>query len=86
MLKGNLRLLFIDDSLTREEAVSRLCWLMGLQKDSRDLLPRLNNLQDKTLGSVCQLTRITDVNKVRPSQHFYQVNRRCSCYSVVLKK
>ncbi|KAK5645259.1 hypothetical protein RI129_006559 [Pyrocoelia pectoralis] len=74
VLKSNLCLLFTSDNLTREEAVSRLCWLLTTQTNSRSLLPRLNSLKDKVLSKACHVQRIADINKERPAQHFYQAN------------
>ncbi|RZC42072.1 rotatin [Asbolus verrucosus] len=72
VIKGNIQVLFGPDVLMREEAFSRLCWLLASQTDSRDMLPRLNNLYDKALPNVCQIQRIFDINKNRTAQHFYQ--------------
>jgi hypothetical protein len=73
VIKGNVHILFGYESATREEAFSRLCWLLASQTDSREMLPRLNNLHDKALPNACQIQRLLDVNKNRTTQHFYQV-------------
>ncbi|XP_044270747.1 rotatin isoform X1 [Tribolium madens] len=72
VVKANICLLFTDESQVREEAFSRLCWLLAAQTDSKEMLPRLNNLYDKALPNVCQIQRLFDVNKNRTTQHFYQ--------------
>lgn len=74
VIKGNLLALFNHDGNIREEAFSRLCWLLASQHDSREMLPRLNNLYDKALPNVCQCQRILDINRIRVVHHFYQVN------------
>ncbi|XP_031350383.1 rotatin isoform X3 [Photinus pyralis] len=74
VLKSNLCLLFVGDSLAREEAVSRLCWLLTTQTNSRNLLPRMNSLRDKALSKACHVQRVADINRERPAQHFYQAN------------
>lgn len=80
VVKGNIHMLYSNDGAVREEAFSRLCWLLGTQKNSRDLLPRLSSLysNNKSLMNACQLKRVVDLNnKTRNShninQHFYQV-------------
>ncbi|GJQ85225.1 hypothetical protein Trydic_g13065 [Trypoxylus dichotomus] len=72
ILKGNCCLLFSEDSSVRDEAVSRLCWFLASQGDTRDLLPRINNLFDKSLGLCCQIRHVYDLNKVQATQHYYQ--------------
>ncbi|KAF5272203.1 hypothetical protein FQA39_LY01285 [Lamprigera yunnana] len=72
ILKGNLCLLFVNDKITREEALSRLLWILTLQKDSRDLLPRLNSLQNKVLNNILHIQKPSDINRDRSSQQFYQ--------------
>lgn len=72
-------MLFNEDNAIRDETVSRLCWLLASQGDSRDLLPRINNLFDKSLSLCCQIKHVYDINKVQATQHYYQVtalNRR----------
>ncbi|KRT81126.1 hypothetical protein AMK59_5745, partial [Oryctes borbonicus] len=72
ILKGNCCLLFHDNSSVRDEAVARLCWLLASQGDTQDLLPRINNLFDKSLSMCCQIKGVYDLNKMQASQHYYQ--------------
>lgn len=75
VLKGNIEILFSKDAEDRNEAVSRICWLLSLQENSRDLLPKLNSVHDRILNSACQLRIVYDVNKNRSNQHYYEVKR-----------
>lgn len=70
-----MELLFANDATIRNEAISRICWLLASQEGARDLLPKLSNLQDKALASVCQLRLVYDVNKNRNTQHYYEVRQ-----------
>lgn len=72
IIKSNIQLLYTEESLLREEAFSRLCWLLATQPNSRQTLPRLNNLYDKALANICTKQIQFDVNKFRQTQHFYQ--------------
>ncbi|KAL1501895.1 hypothetical protein ABEB36_007134 [Hypothenemus hampei] len=72
MLKINVQLLFNKDSLIRDEAFSRLCWLLAKQENCRDYLPKFNTIYDKALSNVCNIKSTVDVNKLRKSEHFYQ--------------
>lgn len=74
MLKTNIQFLFLEDAALRDEAFSRLCWLLSSQKNCRDFLPKVNMLYDNSIASVCLPKTTTDVNKVRRANgHFYQV-------------
>ncbi|XP_015437120.1 PREDICTED: rotatin [Dufourea novaeangliae] len=55
VLKGNLRYLFSSESDIRQEAVRRLIWLLGKEKDSVKKFPRLSSLHGLPLGSLCIL-------------------------------
>lgn len=68
-----MEILFCADAQARDEAVSRLCWVLASQDNAAKLLPRLNNLHDKMLASACQVLRPIDLNRNRNTQHFYQV-------------
>ncbi|KAJ8927426.1 hypothetical protein NQ314_020096, partial [Rhamnusium bicolor] len=72
MLKCNIQFLFANDAYLRDEAFSRIYWLMASQENSREMLPKFNTLYDKALANVCHLKRVVDVNKVRYTEHFYQ--------------
>ncbi|KAI4460708.1 rotatin [Holotrichia oblita] len=74
ILRGNSCLLFSADGSIRDEAVSRICWLLASQGDNRDLLPRINNLLDKSLSMSCQIKHVYDLNKMQTNQHYYQAN------------
>lgn len=70
VLKGNLRFLFSSDEDIRYEAVCRLIWLLGKEKDSVKKLPRLSSLHDLPLSSLC----IFDRQRVfKRSEGSYQV-------------
>ncbi|XP_074031734.1 rotatin homolog anastral spindle 3 isoform X2 [Leptinotarsa decemlineata] len=72
MLKCNIQLLFTDDAYLREEAFSRVCWLLSSQENSREMLPKVNTLYDTSLAGVCRLKKVVDINKMRRTEHFYQ--------------
>ncbi|XP_076279078.1 rotatin homolog anastral spindle 3 isoform X3 [Lasioglossum baleicum] len=55
VFKGNLRYLFSLEGDIREEAVCRLIWLLGKEKDSVQKLPRLASLHGLPLNSLCIL-------------------------------
>ncbi|XP_076653624.1 rotatin homolog anastral spindle 3 isoform X2 [Halictus rubicundus] len=55
VFKGNLRYLFSLEGDIREEAVCRLIWLLGKEKDSVQKLPRLSSLHGLPLNSLCIL-------------------------------
>ncbi|XP_053987608.1 rotatin [Hylaeus volcanicus] len=63
VFKGNLRYLFSPDSTIREEAVCRLIWLLGKEKDSVKKLPRLSSLHGLPLSSLCILENQTSGKK-----------------------
>jgi hypothetical protein len=72
-LKGNLRLLFCGDPLTREEAVSRITWLMAREERAYEKLPDFSSLRGVLLNSVCLTDRPVDLGLRRIQNHFYQV-------------
>ncbi|CAH0554508.1 unnamed protein product [Brassicogethes aeneus] len=80
ILKSNAALLFSKDDTSRDEAYSRICWLLATQDDAKATLPRLNGLYDKALSNVCRQPKIVDLNKSRMTQHFYQPS---SLYQIV---
>ncbi|KAM0726292.1 Rotatin [Formica fusca] len=57
VLKGNLRFLYSPNSDIREEALCRLIWLLGKEKDSVQKLPRLSSLHGLPLSSLCIFER-----------------------------
>nr|XP_012136874.1 PREDICTED: rotatin isoform X2 [Megachile rotundata] len=69
VLKGNLRFLFSPDDDIREEAVCRLIWLLGKEKDSVQKLPRLSSLHGLPLNSLCIFER---QNVLKKSEGNYQ--------------
>lgn len=75
VLKGNLRLLFCNDPLTREEAVSRLTWLMTREERAYEKLPDFSSLRGLLLNSVCLTDRPVDLGYRGMQQHFYQVEK-----------
>ncbi|CAG9829728.1 unnamed protein product [Diabrotica balteata] len=72
MIKCNVEILFLDDSVWREEAFSRICWLLSSQDNFRELLPGFNTLYDTSLTGICKIKKMVDVNKIRRTEHFYQ--------------
>lgn len=74
MLKTNIQFLFLEDVAVRDEAFSRLCWLLSSQDNCRELLPKVNMLYDNSIACVCMPKQLQDVNKLRRgNNHFYQV-------------
>jgi hypothetical protein len=73
VLKGNLRLLFCSDPLTREEAVSRLTWLMTREERAYEKLPDFSSLRGLLLNSVCLTDTPVDLGSRRIQQNIYQV-------------
>nr|XP_022921045.1 uncharacterized protein LOC111429379 [Onthophagus taurus] len=61
IFKSNLSLLFSRHASVRNEAISRLCWLLSIQLDHNKLLPRLNYVSNK-LHNVCFAKYQVDVN------------------------
>lgn len=57
VIKGNSRLLYSSDSKLREEALCRLIFLLGCEKDSSKKLPRLSSLHGLPLSSLCIIER-----------------------------
>ncbi|XP_012536869.1 rotatin isoform X2 [Monomorium pharaonis] len=69
VLKGNLRFLYSPDNDIREEALCRLIWLLGKEKDSVQKWPRLSSLHGLPLSSLCIFER---KNFVKRSEGNYQ--------------
>lgn len=65
--------MFAKDSTIRNEAISRIIWLLALQEEAKSFLPKLANLQDQNLNSICMLRIVYDVNKNRNTNHYYEV-------------
>lgn len=63
----------MEDAAIRNEAITRILWLLSAQENSKDLLPKINSLEDKTLISVCHSKIVYNVNKNRNIQHYYEV-------------
>lgn len=75
MIKTNIEFLFLDDAAIRDEAFSRLCWLLSSQPNSREFLPKMNMLYESAIGNACLPKAPIDVNKARRGKdHFYQVS------------
>ncbi|XP_056634769.1 rotatin-like isoform X1 [Diorhabda sublineata] len=72
MVKCNVEFLFLDDPHWKEEAFSRICWLLSSQENARELLPGFNTLYDTSLTGICKVKKIVDINKFRRTDHFYQ--------------
>ncbi|XP_021941770.1 rotatin isoform X2 [Zootermopsis nevadensis] len=86
VLKGNLRLLFCSDPLTREEAVSRLTWIMNREERAFEKLPDFSSLRGLLLNSVCLTDRPVDLDHRRMQQHFYQVSSLCQVVELLKSK
>ncbi|XP_017780002.1 PREDICTED: rotatin [Nicrophorus vespilloides] len=87
IIRGNVGLLFCENSHIREEAVSRLCWILtSTKEENRDLLPRINNLHDRGLGFVCCVEKAIDYNKYKATQHFYQPSSLCQVMELLSSK
>ncbi|KAL0124951.1 hypothetical protein PUN28_006666 [Cardiocondyla obscurior] len=69
ILKGNLRFLYSSNNDIREEALCRLIWLLGKEKDSVQKLPRLLSLHGLPLSSLCVFERR---NVIKRSEGNYQ--------------
>lgn len=69
-------MLFVKDATTRNEALSRIFWLLAADEDSKNYLPKITTLQDKTLNSACHLKIVYDINKNRNTQHYYEVIKK----------
>lgn len=72
----------MKDGITRNEALSRILWLLTAQENHKDFLPKINSLQDKTLNAVCQLKTVYDINKNRNTQHYYEVTKKFFFYTL----
>lgn len=70
VLKGNLRFLYSPSNDIREEALCRLIWLLGKEKDSVQKLPRLSSLHGLPLSSLCIFE---PKNFIKRSEGNYQV-------------
>lgn len=75
VIKGNVQILFAKDHQVRSEAASRLSWMLASQPNSKGLLPRFNNLQDRMVANSLLCSYAVDVNKCRNTDHYYQVSR-----------
>lgn len=75
VLRGNLRLLFVKDSLTREEAISRLCWILTKEDPNGKKLPKMSVLEGVNLTSVCSSAKPQEPSRAR--QFFYSVGSLC---------
>ncbi|CAG9862356.1 unnamed protein product [Phyllotreta striolata] len=72
MLKSNIQFLFLEDPSLRDEAFSRICWLLSSQEKARELLPGFNALYDTSLVGIFRSKKMLDLNKMRRTEHFYQ--------------
>ncbi|CAH1155943.1 unnamed protein product [Phaedon cochleariae] len=86
MLKCNIEFLFSEEVYLREEAFSRISWLISSQEKSREMLPRFNTLYDSSLSTVCRLKKVVDVNKSRRTEHFYQPSSLHQVLEVLVSK
>ncbi|XP_069703739.1 rotatin isoform X2 [Periplaneta americana] len=74
VMKGNLRLLFCSDALTREEALLRLTWILTREERAFEKLPDFSSLRGVLLNSVCLLDHPIDLGVNRVQKNFYQVS------------
>ena len=80
-LKGNARLLFAADVRLREEALCRLIYLLGKEKDSSKKLPRLSSLHGLPLSSLCILERAQ--NRFKRCEGSYQTTSLLSVMELI---
>lgn len=73
MIKGNLLFLLSKEVSIKREAVSRLCWLLSLEKDSEKKIPKIKTLDDFTLLNVFQKTFMLDLSRIKVNRQFYEV-------------
>lgn len=71
IIKGNIRLLFSKDNLTRDEAISRLCWLLTKEDPNNEKLPRMSILQGLNLSAICSSVKPRELSRAK--QSFYSV-------------
>lgn len=69
-MKGNIRLLFSPIPDIRDEALYRLLWLLGQEKNASQKLPRLTSVHGLPLGSLCVFDKQTSAKR---SEGNYQV-------------
>lgn len=81
VLKGNARLLYAADSALREEALYRLIFLLGHEKDSSKKLPRLSSLHGLPLSSLCILERTS--RSFKRSEGSYQTSSLLSVLELI---
>ncbi|XP_014215575.1 rotatin [Copidosoma floridanum] len=72
VLRGNIRLLFSQISDAREEAICRIFWLLGQEKDSASKLPRLSTLHGLPLSSIFAIDK--QVSFKRSEGHYPKSN------------
>ncbi|XP_008212651.1 rotatin isoform X1 [Nasonia vitripennis] len=63
VLKGNIRLLFSPIPDIRDEALCRLFWLLGQEKNASQKLPRLTSLHGLPFGSLCVFDKQTSAKR-----------------------
>lgn len=74
VIKGNLTFLFNTDLAIRNEAVSRLCWLLTTEKDYEQKIPKIKSLDNCALSNVFQMNHHIDVGKLKSPRQFYEVS------------
>lgn len=75
LLKGNIRLLFSKNTLTRDEAISRLFWLLNKENSSNKKLPKMSVLTSLNLSGICATISPQEFSNVQ--QSFYDPGKIC---------
>ncbi|KAK6637908.1 hypothetical protein RUM44_008330 [Polyplax serrata] len=75
LIKGNIRLLFSMNNLTRDEAISRLFWLLNREDLDHRKLPRMSVLTNLNLSGICSSVKPADYSSIQ--QSFYNPGKLC---------
>ncbi|KAL9703786.1 hypothetical protein quinque_007304 [Culex quinquefasciatus] len=73
MIRGNLRFLFQDDGEIREEALTRVLFLMTLPGNARQYAPNIEHIRDTISNGICVMKSKYDVGK-HLSSDVYEVS------------
>lgn len=68
-----MRFLFNKNTDIRNEAVSRLYWLLTTEKNSNKKIPKIKTLEDRSLSNIFQFDYMIDITKTKTASQFYQV-------------
>lgn len=73
MIRGNLRFLFQDDGEIREEALTRVLFLMTIPQNARQYAPNIEHIRDTISNGICVMKAKYDVGK-HLSSDVYEVS------------